>query len=100
MAFLTSIYAGSFFAIPLFRWLLLRKTNNDIARRNKAREERAQELLSPEPSLRRKLLSARDMAQWKVITPGEIVYTTEKDLLDQKYEVREWERRFKKLESD
>lgn len=97
---LLQIYAGSFFAIPLFRWLLLRKTNNDIARRNKAREERAQELLSPEPSLRRKLLSARDMAQWKVITPGEIVYTTEKDLLDQKYEVREWERRFKKLESD
>jgi hypothetical protein len=49
------IYAGSFFAIPLFRWLLLRKTNNDIARRNKAREERAQELVSPEPSLRRKV---------------------------------------------
>ena len=97
---LLQIYAGSFFAIPLFRWLLLRKTNNDIARRNKAREERAQELLSPEPSLRRKLLSARDMAQRKVITPGEIVYTTEKDLLDQEYEVREWERRFKKLESD
>nr|XP_051217072.1 uncharacterized protein At5g03900, chloroplastic isoform X3 [Lolium perenne] len=97
---LLQIYAGSFFAIPLFRWLLLRKTNNDIARRNKAREERAQELVSPEPSLRRKLLSARDMAQRKVITPDEIVYTTEKDLLDQEYEVKEWERRFKKIESD
>ncbi|XP_047081650.1 uncharacterized protein At5g03900, chloroplastic-like isoform X1 [Lolium rigidum] len=97
---LLQIYAGSFFAIPLFRWLLLRKTNNDIARRNKAREERAQELVSPEPSLRRKLLSARDMAQRKVITPDEIVYTTEKDLLDQEYDVKEWERRFKKIESD
>uniref|UniRef100_A0ACD5ZAM0 Uncharacterized protein n=1 Tax=Avena sativa TaxID=4498 RepID=A0ACD5ZAM0_AVESA len=92
---LLQIYAGSFFAIPVFRWLLLRKTNNDIARRNKAREERAQELVSPEPSLRRKLLSARDMAQRKVITPEEIVYTTEKDLLDQEYEAKEWERRFK-----
>jgi hypothetical protein len=40
------------------------------------------------------------MAQRKVITPDEIVYTTEKDLLDQEYEVKEWERRLKKIESD
>ncbi|CAN6251775.1 unnamed protein product [Urochloa humidicola] len=97
---LLQIYAGSFFAIPLFRWFLLRKTNNDIGKRNKAREQRAQELLSPDSSLRRKLLSARDMAQRKVITPEEIVYTTEKDLLEQDYEVKEWERRFKELESE
>lgn len=97
---LLQVYAGSFFAIPLFRWFLLRKTNNDIERRNKAREQRAQELALPESSLRRKLLSARDMAQRKVITPEEIVYTTEKDLLDQDYEVKEWEKRFKELESD
>ncbi|KAF0934240.1 hypothetical protein E2562_023602 [Oryza meyeriana var. granulata] len=97
---LLQVYAGSFFAIPLFRWFLLHKTNNDIKRRNNAREQRAQELALPEPSLRRKLLSARDMAQRKVITPEEIVYTTEKDLLDQDYEVKEWERRFKELESD
>ncbi|XP_062219213.1 uncharacterized protein At5g03900, chloroplastic-like isoform X2 [Phragmites australis] len=97
---LLQIYAGSFFAIPLFRWFLLRKTNNDIRRRNKAREQRAQELVSPDSSLRRKLLSARDMAQRKVITPEEIVYTTEKGLLDQDYEVKEWERRFKELESE
>ncbi|PVH66467.1 hypothetical protein PAHAL_1G254900 [Panicum hallii] len=97
---LLQIYAGSFFAIPLFRWLLLRKTNNDIRKRNKAREQRAQELLSPDSSLRRKLLSARDMAQRKVITPEEIVYTTQKDLLEQDYEVKEWERRFKELESE
>ncbi|CAL4969026.1 unnamed protein product [Urochloa decumbens] len=97
---LLQIYAGSFFAIPLFRWFLLRKTNNDIKKRNKAREQRAQELLSPDSSLRRKLLSARDMAQRKVITPEEIVYTTEKDILEQDYEVKEWERRFKELESE
>ncbi|KAJ1279385.1 hypothetical protein BS78_04G152000 [Paspalum vaginatum] len=97
---LLQIYAGSFFAIPLFRWFLLRKTNNDIRKRNKAREQRAQELVSPDSSLRRKLLSARDMAQRKVITPEEIVYTTEKDLVEQDYEVKEWERRFKELESE
>ncbi|AQK71513.1 Iron-sulfur cluster biosynthesis family protein [Zea mays] len=97
---LLQIYAGSFFAIPLFRWFLLRKTNNGIKKRNKAREQRAQELVSPDSSLRRKLLSARDMAERKVITPEEIVYTTEKDLLEQDYEVKEWERRFKELESE
>ncbi|XP_062223181.1 uncharacterized protein At5g03900, chloroplastic-like isoform X3 [Phragmites australis] len=97
---LLQIYAGSFFAIPLFRWFLLRKTNNDIRGRNKAREQRAQELVSPDSSLRRKLLSARDMAQRKVITPEEIVYTTEKDLLDQDYEFKEWNRRFKGLDSE
>ncbi|CAN6278730.1 unnamed protein product [Urochloa humidicola] len=97
---LLQIYAGSFFAIPLFRWFLLRKTNNDIKKRNTAREQRAQELLSPDSSLRRKLLSARDMAQRKVITPEEIVYTTEKDISEQDYEVKEWERRFKELESE
>jgi len=97
---LLQIYAGSFFAIPLFRWFLVRKTNNNIRKRNKAREQRAQELLSPDSSLRRKLLSARDMAQRKVITPEEIVYTTQKDLLEQDYEVKEWERRFKELESE
>ncbi|KAF8693308.1 hypothetical protein HU200_038696 [Digitaria exilis] len=97
---LLQIYAGSFFAIPLFRWFLLRKTNNDIRKRNKAREQRAQELLSPDSSLRRKLLSARDMAERKVITPEDIVYTTEKDMLEQDYEVKEWERRFKELESE
>ena len=40
------------------------------------------------------------MAERKVITPEEIVYTTEKDLLEQDYEVKEWERRFKELESE
>nr|CAB3449936.1 unnamed protein product [Digitaria exilis] len=46
------------------------------------------------------LLSARDMAERKVITPEDIVYTTEKDMLEQDYEVKEWERRFKELESE
>ncbi|GJN03372.1 hypothetical protein PR202_ga20809 [Eleusine coracana subsp. coracana] len=91
------------------------RTNNDIRRRNKAREQRAQELLSPDSSLRRKVRTVEylscilqyyssclvhEMAQRKVITSEDIVYTTEKDLLDQDYEVKEWERRFKELESE
>ncbi|KAI3471935.1 hypothetical protein Pfo_028623 [Paulownia fortunei] len=82
---LLQIYAGSFFAIPLVRW-------------NQAREQRARALESPDLSLRRKLLSARDMAQRTVIGKDRIVYSTERDLYEQDYETREWDRRFKEIE--
>lgn len=49
------IYAAAFFAIPFFRWFLLRKTNVDIEKRNRARQQRAQALELPDPSLRRKV---------------------------------------------
>lgn len=44
------------------------------------------------------LLSARDMAQRTVIGQDRIVYSTEKDLVDQDYDAREWERKFKEIE--
>ncbi|XP_010244990.1 PREDICTED: uncharacterized protein At5g03900, chloroplastic [Nelumbo nucifera] len=95
---LLQIYAASFFAIPLFRWFLLRKTNAEIEKRNQAREQRARALEVPDLSLRRKLLSARDMAQRTVIGPDRIVYSTDKDFYEQDYEAREWDRRFRELE--
>ncbi|KAJ3675105.1 hypothetical protein LUZ60_004147 [Juncus effusus] len=97
---LLQVYAASFFTIPLVRWLLLQKTNSEITKRNEARLERAQLLELPNPSLRRKLVSARDMASQKVIRQEEIVYSTQKDLADQDFEEREWDKRFKQLESD
>ncbi|XP_073062782.1 uncharacterized protein At5g03900, chloroplastic-like [Primulina eburnea] len=92
------IYAGSFFAIPLIRWFLVQNTNSKIVKRNQAREQRAKALESPDLSLRRKLLSARDMAQKTFIGQDRIVYSTEKDIFDQDYETREWDRRFKEIE--
>jgi len=49
------IYAGSFFAIPVIRWLLLRKRNGEIERRNQTRLKFAQALELPDISLRRKV---------------------------------------------
>lgn len=40
------------------------------------------------------------MASQKVIRPEEIVYTTRKDIIDQDYEEKEWDRRFGELDSD
>lgn len=45
-----------------------------------------------------KLLSARDMAQNTVIGKERIVYSTDRDLIEQDYEADEWDRRFKELE--
>ncbi|XP_074564765.1 uncharacterized protein At5g03900, chloroplastic [Curcuma longa] len=95
---LLQIYAGSFFTIPLIRWFLLLRTNQSIEKRNRARKQRAQILDRPDPSLRRKLLNARDMSQQTTISPDRIVYTTEKDFIDQDYEGRDWDERFRELE--
>ncbi|XP_042435677.1 uncharacterized protein At5g03900, chloroplastic-like isoform X1 [Zingiber officinale] len=95
---LLQIYAASFFTIPLIRWFLLLRTNQGIEKRNRARKQRAQILDRPDPSLRRKLLNARDMSQQTTISPDRIVYTTEKDFVDQDYEGRDWDERFRELE--
>ncbi|KAH1226127.1 chloroplastic protein [Glycine max] len=96
---LLQIYAGSFFAIPLVRWFFIRKKNADIEKRNKARQQCAQVLELPDTSLRQKLFSARDMAEKTVIGQDQIVYSTDKDLLEQEYEAREWDKKFRELES-
>ncbi|XP_011094332.1 uncharacterized protein At5g03900, chloroplastic [Sesamum indicum] len=95
---LLQIYAGSFFAIPLIRWFFIQIKNAKIVKRNRAREQRAKALESPDLSLRRKFLSARYMAQKTFIGSERIVYSTERDLFEQDYETREWDRRFKELE--
>lgn len=44
------------------------------------------------------LLSARDMAQRTFISKDRIVYSTDKDLYEQDYDTRDWDRRFKEIE--
>ncbi|KAM7265380.1 hypothetical protein ACFE04_003063 [Oxalis oulophora] len=95
---LLQIYAGSYFAIPLIRWFFILRKNAEIEKRNKAREQSAQALELPDLSLRRKLISARDMAQKTVIGQDRIIYSTDKDLFEQDYEAKEWDRRFGEIE--
>ncbi|KAK6139835.1 hypothetical protein DH2020_026410 [Rehmannia glutinosa] len=95
---LLQIYAGSFFAIPLIRWFFVQNKNAKIVKRNRAREQRARALESPDLSLRRKLLSARDMAQRTFIGKDRIIYSTERDMYEQDYEAREWDQRFREIE--
>eukprot|EP00257_Ricinus_communis_P021166 XP_015580586.1 uncharacterized protein At5g03900, chloroplastic isoform X2 [Ricinus communis] len=95
---LLQVYAGSFFAIPLIRWFLIRQRNAQIEKRNQAREQFARALELPDPSLRRKLLSARDMSQRTFIGQDRIVYSTDRDIIEQDVEAQEWDRRFREIE--
>ncbi|KAF6165925.1 hypothetical protein GIB67_012822 [Kingdonia uniflora] len=52
---LLKIYAGTFFAIPLIRWVFLLNTNAKIEKRNLARIKRARVLEIPDTFLRRKV---------------------------------------------
>ena len=51
------IYAGSFFAIPLFRWFFMQRKNAEIEKRNQAREQSARALEVPDLTLRRKVIN-------------------------------------------
>lgn len=44
------------------------------------------------------LLSAREMAQKTFIGQDRIVYSTDKDLVEQDYEAQEWDKRFREIE--
>ncbi|CAK8541247.1 unnamed protein product [Lathyrus sativus] len=92
------VYAGSFFAIPLVRWFFVRKRNSNIEKRNKARQQCAQVLELPDISLTQKIFNARDMAQKTVIGQDQIVYSTDKDFLEQEFEANEWDKKFRELE--
>ncbi|CAN0847036.1 Uncharacterized protein At5g03900, chloroplastic [Linum grandiflorum] len=95
---LLQIYAGSFFAIPFVRWFLVSRKNTEIEKRNITRRKFAKLLETPDLSLRRKLLSARDMAQKTVIGQDRIVYSTDRDMIEQDFGAEEWERRFREIE--
>lgn len=77
------VYAASFFIIPLIRWIINQGRNRNIQQRNEARREIAALLLRPDSRLRAKLQSAAEQAQRTVISDKDIVYSSNKDFVDQ-----------------
>ncbi|KAL3643336.1 hypothetical protein CASFOL_014151 [Castilleja foliolosa] len=61
-----AIYAVSFNVISSIRWVLIKKRNAEIVKRNEARRELAKSLESPNLYLMQKLSSARAMA-WMIV---------------------------------
>ncbi|KAK6139966.1 hypothetical protein DH2020_026279 [Rehmannia glutinosa] len=93
-------------------WLFLCDSVNSVVFRSKQKkkkrknckkesseEQRARALESPDLSLRRKLLSARDMAQRTFIGKDRIIYSTERDMYEQDYEAENGIRDSERLKS-
>ncbi|MCO5587755.1 hypothetical protein L7F22_041707 [Adiantum nelumboides] len=95
---LLQVYTASFFAIPAVRWFSLQKKNADIVKRNAARAEWKQLLQRPDLALRKKLENSWNMAKQTVIGRDKIIYSTQKDISDQDFDVQDWESRFRETE--
>jgi hypothetical protein len=92
------VYGVAFLAVPLVRYFWVQRQNSKIEVRNQQREARAELVSNPDSDLQHKLAFADTLASQTVLTPGNVTYTTEKDLVEQEYENREkideeWRRR-------
>ncbi|CAN8074853.1 unnamed protein product, partial [Agarophyton chilense] len=76
-------YATSFIAVPLFRWMRQLRVNTGIRQRNAARQKAAERLARPNSSTRRKMRAAEQFAIKEGASIGSVVYSSDRDLLDQ-----------------
>jgi hypothetical protein len=78
------IYGTTFIALPFVRGALLDKKNAEIAQRNDERLAYAKRLEAPKKDLKKKLMEATKFKlETSRIDAQSIVYSTDKDLLDQ-----------------
>jgi hypothetical protein len=92
------IYGIGFLTIPLIRYFWIQWRNSKIEANNVARQLRGEVLDKPDETLQEKLNYAREFAAEKVITEGDLAYTSEKDLIEQEIEQSakidaEWQRK-------
>lgn len=110
VAFVNSIYwlllgyGVAFLAVPLVRYFWVQRQNSKIQTRNQRRQARAELLSVPDEDLQHKLAFADSLASQTVLSPGDVAYTTERDLVEQEYENRdkideEWQRKLRDLNS-
>jgi len=82
------VYGSLFVFFPLIRWLVLNLLNAHIDTRNAQREKWVKQITSPSADLSKKLAEAQQFkTQFKPISDKDIIYSTDKDLLDQKVEI-------------
>ncbi len=80
------VYGIGFLVIPLGRHFWNQWQNQRIAVRNQRRERLAQRLKQPSKTLLEKLNFARQFGRSALVDDQQLVYTTEKDLLEQEAE--------------
>ena len=90
-------YASFYLGLPLVRWLLMWGKNDKISARNRDRAAHARTLRTPDEALTQKLIQAQAFAVQTRVDQETMVYTTDRDMLDQEVEQRdrldaEWRR--------
>ncbi|HLO84258.1 MAG TPA: hypothetical protein VK203_04475 [Nostocaceae cyanobacterium] len=87
-------YGAGFLGIPLIRYFWLQWRNSKIEQRNHQRQSRAKLLANPPTDLQNKISFARQFAGETIIGQKDVIYSTEKDLLEQTdYEEVDWLKR-------
>jgi hypothetical protein len=92
------LYGLGFLAIPLARYFWIQWRNGAIDTRNDQRQLRAEQLNHGSPELHRKLGFAKQFAAETVIRDQDVIYSSDRDLLEQDVEQKdrldaEWQRR-------
>jgi len=81
------LYGTFFVTVPTLRWLGIQYLNKRIESRNAKRKEAADMISNPSADLTKKLeQAANQRIQQKQISEKDVVYTTDKDILEQEFE--------------
>jgi hypothetical protein len=81
------LYGTLFVALPAVRWLVQQVFNSRIQMRNERASQFAETLVNPPAELQTKLEEAESFKQKEqLISPDSVVYTTEKDALEQEFD--------------
>lgn len=84
---LLAVYGTSFVGIPIVRLIVINMLNAKIEVGNKKRHENAELIERPSEELQEKLVQAKQYeVKEKRVTSEKVVYTTEKDLLDNEFD--------------
>ncbi|HLP91648.1 MAG TPA: hypothetical protein VK184_24065 [Nostocaceae cyanobacterium] len=86
-------YGTGFLAIPLIRYVWIQSRNRKIEERNSQRQNRAKLLAKPKPELQKKIAFAGQFANERFIEQKDVIYSTERDLLEQEFEQADWQKR-------
>ncbi len=77
-------YGTLFLTVPLIRWITLRWCNQRVAAHNQRRHTWAEQLQDPSPRLQAKLAFAQELGQRQLVSEEETIYSTDRDLIEQR----------------
>ncbi|MEN9222461.1 MAG: hypothetical protein Q6M04_08495 [Thermostichus sp. BF3_bins_97] len=78
------LYGTLFLAVPTIRWFSLQGRNQQVERRNRIRQLWQEKLKDPTETLRRKLNFARYFSRQEVVQESDTIYSTDRDLIEQR----------------